>query len=75
MDFDELDRLTQQQMFNGLAELALRDMRQAGSSFDEVFPLHLWDTAEKLKFREKIEKALLINTLPISSRGTYATAP
>jgi hypothetical protein len=72
MDCDELDRLTQQQMFNGLAELALRDMRQAGSSFDEVFPL---DTAEKLKFREKIEKALLINTLPISSRGTYATAP
>jgi hypothetical protein len=74
MDQDELTRLLEQQVFNELAQTAIEDMRETGKSFDELFPLHLSDSKEARKFRERVKSAIRMNLLPISTRGTIAAA-
>ena len=61
------------QVFNELAEEAIEDMRNTGKSFDELFPLYVSDTEDQHKFRERIRKAIQINLLPISTRGTVSS--
>jgi hypothetical protein len=71
---DELARLFEQQVFNELAESAIEDMRKTRKSFDELFPIDASDNEDQRKFREHIEKAIRINLLPISTRGTIAAS-
>jgi hypothetical protein len=73
MDQDELARLFGQQVFNELAEEAIEDMRTTGKSFDQLFPMDASDTEDQRKFRERIKKAIRINLLPISTRGTVSS--
>jgi hypothetical protein len=72
MEKNELTRLFEQQVFNELAQTAIEDMRETGKDFDELFPV--WDSEETRKFRERVEKAIRINLLPISTRGTIAAS-
>ena len=74
MDQDELARLFGRQVFNELAEEAIEDMRETGKSFDELFPVDASDNEDQRKFRGHIEKAIRINLLPISTRGTIAAS-
>jgi hypothetical protein len=73
MDEDELARLFGQQMFNELADEAIEEMQQTGKSFDELFPSHVSATQDQRKFRERVRKAIQINLLPMSSRGTVSS--
>ena len=74
MEKNELTRLFEQQVFNELAQTAIEDMRETGKDFDELFPVRAWDSEETRKFRERVEKAIRINLLPISTRGTIAAS-
>ena len=74
MEENELTRLFEQQVFNELAQTAIEDMRETGKDFDELFPVRAWDSEETRKFRERVEKAIRINLLPISTRGTIAAS-
>jgi hypothetical protein len=73
MQKDELARLFEQQMFNELAQAAIEEMRETGKNFDELFPLHLSDSEENRKFRERMKNVIRINLLPISTRGTVSS--
>jgi hypothetical protein len=74
MEKNELTRLFEQQVFNELAQTAIEDMRETGKDFVELFPVRAWDSEETRKFRERVEKAIRINLLPISTRGTIAAS-
>jgi hypothetical protein len=74
MEENELTRLFEQQVFNELAQTAIEDMRETGKDFDELFPVRAWDSEETRKFRERVEKAIRINLLPIPTRGTIAAS-
>jgi len=60
-------------MFNELADAAIEEMEQTGKSFDELFPSHVSATEDQHKFRERIRKAIQLNLLPISTRGTVSS--
>jgi hypothetical protein len=70
---NELTRLFEQQVFNELAQSAIADMRETGKNFDQLFPVDASNTEDQHKFRERIEKAIRINLLPISTRGTMSS--
>ena len=74
MEKNELTRLFEQQVLNELAQTAIEDMRETGKDFDELFPVRAWDSEETRKFRERVEKSIRINLLPISTRGTIAAS-
>jgi hypothetical protein len=74
MERNELTRLFEQQVFNELAQTAIEDMREMGKDFDESFPERAWDSEGTRKFGERIERAIRINLLPISTRGTIAAS-
>jgi hypothetical protein len=74
MEKNELTRLFEQQVLNELAQTAIEDMRETGKDFDELFPVRVSDSEGTRKFRERIEKAIRINLLPISTRGTIAAS-